>query len=58
MLSTIDTVIIVKVWTVNNVVEEVVMAMALEAPTMSVVEIVEAAMEAKSVTVLWAIEES
>lgn len=55
MLSTTDTIIIVEVWTIDDV---VVAAMAPKASTVSVVKIVEEIVEAKSVKVLWAIKEN
>lgn len=57
VLSAIYKVIVVEVWTVNNVVE-VVSTTTPEVVTFNSVEIVEATMEAKSVTVFWAIKEN
>lgn len=53
-----DRVIVVEVWTIDDVVEEVVAATVLEVSTINVVEKVRATVEAKSVAVLWAIEEN
>lgn len=49
MLSAVNTIIVIKVWTVNDIVEEVAAATKLGASMVSVVETVEATMEAKSI---------
>lgn len=57
-MSATNTVFVVKVWTVDDVVEEVITATTPKVSTISVVEIMEATIETKSVAVLCAIKES
>lgn len=58
VLSTTNKDIIVEVYTINDMVEEVVLATAPKASTTSIVETVEEIVEEMSVIVFWAINEN